>query len=208
MFSNLSFQYPVWFAIFCIILGVGYAALLYFRNDTFKERSPNLHRWLAILRGMAVTLISLLLLAPLLKNRITETKQPIVVIAQDASESMTAALGAEQLEQYKTDIEKLRAKLSDKFEVHTMAFGDAPRDTLDFQFKDKVTNLSEAMGYIYDQYSTLNLGAVVLATDGIYNEGSNPLYSTEQNNTAPIYTVALGDTTPKRDLLIKRVFEQ
>jgi hypothetical protein len=205
MFSNLTFQYPWWFVFFCILLGVGYAALLYFRNDTFKERSPNLHKWLAFLRGLAITLISLLLLAPLLKNRIIETKQPIVVVAQDASESMTAAMTPEQLAQYKADLEALRTRLAEKFEVRTLAFGDTPRDTLDFTFQDKVSNISEAVGYIYDQYSSLNLGAVVLATDGIYNEGSNPLYSNDQSTTAPVFTVALGDTTPKRDLLIKRV---
>jgi hypothetical protein len=205
MFSNLTFQYPAWFAIFCALLGLGCAALLYFRDDTFKERSPKLHRWLGLIRWLAVTLIALLLLSPLLKNRITETKQPIVVIAQDASESMTAALSGEALSQYQTDVEALKSKLSSKFDVRTVAFGDQLRDSLDFNFKDKVTNLSEAMSYINDQYNNLNLGAIVLATDGIYNEGSNPLYSTDQSSTAPIYAIALGDTTPRRDLLIKRV---
>ncbi|MEM6380813.1 MAG: hypothetical protein AAF705_21730, partial [Bacteroidota bacterium] len=37
------------------------------------------------------------------------------------------------------------------------------------------------------------------------NEGSNPIYSSTKLN-APIYTVALGDTTPKLDLVLKRVF--
>jgi hypothetical protein len=205
MFSNLTFEYPWWFVFFCILLGVGYAALLYFRSDQFAERAPHLHRWLAVLRGLAITLISLLLLAPLLKNKLIETKQPLVVIAQDASESMQAALTPEQLAQYKTDMGTLKTRLQEKYEVRTLAFGDSNRDTLDFSFGDKVSNISDGMAYIYDQYSTLNLGAVILATDGIYNEGSNPLYGSEQNASAPIFTVALGDTTPKRDLLIKRV---
>jgi hypothetical protein len=205
MFSNLTFQYPSWFILFCVLLGVAYAALLYYGTDTFKERSPQLHRWLALLRGTAITLISLLLLAPLLKNRIIETKQPIVVIAQDASESVGASMPAERLAQYKTDVEALRTKLSEKYEVRTVAFGDATRDTLDFNFRDKVSNVSEALTYAYDQYGTLNLGAIILATDGIYNEGSNPLYGNDQNSAAPVYAIALGDTTPRRDLLIKRV---
>jgi hypothetical protein len=49
------------------------------------------------------------------------------------------------------------------------------------------------------------LGAVVLASDGIYNEGSNPSYNNAKL-TAPVYTIALGDTVPKKDLVIKRVF--
>ncbi len=204
MFSSLTFQYPAWFLIFCVLLGIGYAALLYYKSDSFKERSPNLHKWLAALRGLSISLISMLLLSPLLKNRITETKQPVVVIAQDASESMQVALNPAQLATYKNDLFQLRERLSEKYEVREVAFGDAPRDSLDFQFSDKVSNISEALGYVQDQYSTLNLGAIILATDGIYNEGTNPLYFGDGSTTAPIFTVALGDTTPKRDVLIKR----
>jgi hypothetical protein len=54
-------------------------------------------------------------------------------------------------------------------------------------------------------YGGQNLGAVVVASDGVYNEGSNPAY-TDVPLSAPVYTVALGDTTPKKDLLVKRVF--
>ncbi|MEL6925203.1 MAG: hypothetical protein AAFO94_14240, partial [Bacteroidota bacterium] len=70
---------------------------------------------------------------------------------------------------------------------------------------DKVSNISELLKYLYDLYSNQNLGAIILATDGIYNEGSNPVYAGTKL-AAPIYTVAMGDTTARRDLIIKRVF--
>ena len=69
----------------------------------------------------------------------------------------------------------------------------------------KVSNISEFLKYIYDLYSNQNLGAIIMATDGIYNEGSNPIYAGAKL-TAPIYTVALGDTTAKKDVILKRVF--
>lgn len=47
---------------------------------------------------------------------------------------------------------------------------------MDFNFTDKVTNLSELLKGVYDLYGGQNLGAVVVASDGIYNEGSNPAY--------------------------------
>ena len=61
---------------------------------------------------------------------------------------------------------------------------------------------------VYDLYGGQNLGAVLVATDGIYNEGSNPAYASAARQLAdvPFYTIALGDTTPRKDLLIKRVF--
>jgi hypothetical protein len=202
---NLTFQYPAWFLLLCALLGLGYATLLYYRDQTFREQSDRLNTWLGILRWITVTLLSALLLSPLLKRVLTETKKPVVVLAQDLSESVAATLPGETLDQYKQNWQSLREALAQDYEVHEVGFGDEVREGVDFEFKDKVTNLSEVMQSVYDLYGTQNLGAIVLASDGIYNEGSNPAYSGAQIS-APVYTVALGDTTLKKDLLIKRVF--
>ena len=202
---DLSFQYPAWFLILCVLLGLGYALLLYYRDTTFRDQAPRLSRWLGVLRWLTVTILSALLLSPLLKSLLTETKKPIVVLAQDQLESIGSDLKDASLEQYTNDWPTLRDGLSENYEVHELAFGDAVREGVDFGFADKVTNLSELLRGVYDLYGGQNLGAVVIASDGIYNEGSNPAYSDAQI-AAPIYTVALGDTTPKKDLLIKRVF--
>ncbi|MEI6411604.1 MAG: hypothetical protein WCR52_19600 [Bacteroidota bacterium] len=203
--ANLTFQYPAWFLILCVLLGLGFAMLLYYRDTTFRDQSRKLNLWLGLLRWLSVTLLAALLLSPLLKSIITDTKKPVIVLAQDQSESVGNTLQGPALEQYKQDWGAMRDALSADYEVHELAFGDEPREGVDFGFKDKVTNLSQAMQSIYDLYGTQNLGAVVLASDGIYNEGSNPAYNSAQI-TAPVYTIALGDTTPKKDLLIKRVF--
>lgn len=202
---DLSFQYPAWFLLFCVLLGLGYAALLYYRDTTFREQAPQLHRWLAVLRFLVVTLLSALLLSPLLKSLLTETKKPVVVLAQDQSESAVADLQGEALNTYKQNWQALKDGLAENYEVHELAFGDQVREGVDFNFTDKVTNLSEMLKGVYDLYGGQNLGAVVVASDGIYNEGSNPAYS-DAAIAAPVYTVALGDTTPKKDLLVKRVF--
>ena len=49
------------------------------------------------------------------------------------------------------------------------------------------------------------VGALVLASDGIYNTGSNPAYG-GRRLPAPIFTVALGDTSVRRDLAITRTY--
>lgn len=202
---DLTFQYPAWFLIFCALLGLGYALLLYYRDTTFREQAPRLHVWLGIMRWLVITLLSALLLSPLLKSYFSETKKPVVVLAQDQSESMSVALQGEALERYKQDWSALKSALNDQYEVHELAFGDQVREGVDFKFGDKVSNFSELMRSVYDLYGGQNLGAIVLASDGIYNEGSNPAYS-DVPLAAPVYTVALGDTTPKQDLIVKRVF--
>jgi hypothetical protein len=202
---NLSFQYPTWFLLFCVLLGLGYAGLLYYRDTTFREQSPWLRRVLFLLRALSITLLSALLLSPLLRRVITETQKPVVVLAQDQSESIASALSNDQLTPYQQQWQVLRDALKEDFDVRELAFGDQVREGVNFQFTDKVTNLSEVVREVYDRYGAQNLGAIVLATDGIFNEGSNPAY-TDAQLTAPVFSIALGDTTPKRDLMLKRVF--
>ncbi|RMG86917.1 MAG: hypothetical protein D6714_03300 [Bacteroidetes bacterium] len=203
--ESLTFQYPTWYLFFCALLGLVYALILYYRDTTFKEASPRLNLGLGILRFLAVTLIAILLLSPLLKSILTETKKPVVVLAQDESESVAAEMDSVALNTYRKAFEQLRDRLSEQYEVVTYAFGEKVRPGIDFKMTDKATNIASVLTEVYDLYGNQNLGAVVLATDGIYNQGTNPLYVRSKLN-APVYAVALGDTIPKKDLILKRVF--
>ncbi|MCC6726880.1 MAG: hypothetical protein IT258_20425 [Saprospiraceae bacterium] len=203
--QNLTFQYPAWYLLLCIALGLAYAMTLYFRDKTFAEQHPQLHKILGVLRFLAVTLLAFLLMEPLLKSLLTETKKPVVVLAQDESESVGSVLQGQGLEAYKAAWAKLKNDLSAKYEVKEYGFGSEVREGVNFDMKDKISNISKLMTETTDLYAGQNLGAVVLATDGIYNEGSNPLYAGNKLN-APVFSVALGDTTPQKDLVLKRVF--
>lgn len=202
--NNITFQYPTWYFLLCIALGVLFALILYYRDQRWQEQNKALPWLLGILRAIAVTGISALLLAPLLRFITTDTQAPIVVVAQDVSESVTAELKGDELATYKAELASLTQQLGENYELVELSFGEDVREGIDSSFSDKYSNLSEALQYIQDAYSDQNLGAIVLASDGIYNQGSNPIYSNTQLNV-PIYTIALGDTLPKRDLVVKRV---
>ncbi|MCC6279682.1 MAG: hypothetical protein IT262_03715, partial [Saprospiraceae bacterium] len=117
---DLSFQYPAWFLLLCVLLGLGYAFLLYYRDTTFRDQAPRLHLWLGLLRFLTVTLLSALLLSPLLKSLLTETKKPVVVLAQDQSESAATDLQGPALETYKQNWQSLRDGLAENYEVHEL----------------------------------------------------------------------------------------
>lgn len=201
--NQLTFQYPTWYLLLCILLGLAFALALYFRDTRFREKANWLNWLLAALRFLAVSLISLFLLSPLLKSVERTTKKPIIIIGQDASESVANALD-NKLE-LTNQLKNLEEALGDEFDVRTYAFGTQVRPGLDTAFTDKVSNLTELLKTVNDLYSGENLGAVIMASDGIFNEGSNPAYFNGQFSV-PIYTIALGDTTPQKDLLIKRAF--
>ena len=203
--ESITFQYPSWYLLLCVLLGLAYALVLYYQDRTFREQSTVLNWLLGAFRLISVTLLSLLLLSPLLKSVLTETKKPVVVLAQDQSESVLAEMDEATKAAYQQSMRDLSETLSKDYDLKEYAFGSNIREGIDFEFEDKVSNISELLSSLYDLYSHQNLGAVILATDGIYNQGSNPIYASTKL-AAPIYTVALGDTTPKRDIIIKRVF--
>ncbi|MEO1435331.1 MAG: hypothetical protein AAFV80_07320, partial [Bacteroidota bacterium] len=202
---NLQFQYSPWLLVLCLLAGATYAAILYYRDQSFNEQSAFLNKLLAPLRFLLVSLVAALLLAPFFRNVVNEQKKPIVVLAQDQSESILANTRMEDSTAYVAQIANLREALAEEYELVEYAFGSAVRSPIDFQFTDKETNISALLSEIYDLYSNQNLGAVILASDGIYNQGSSPLYSGTRLNV-PIYSIALGDTTLKKDLAISKVY--
>lgn len=203
--NNLTFQYPTWYLILCLALGVGYALVLYFRDQRFQEQSNTLNWLLGVIRAVAVAFLAALLLSPLLKSITTQTQKPVVVLAQDVSESIAAEMTPTAQTAYIQNFAALSERLKENYEIVEYSFGNDVREGLDTSFNDKVSNLSDVLTTVYDLYSNQNLGAVVLATDGIFNRGSNPIYSSAKLN-APIYSIALGDTIPKRDLVLRRAF--
>ncbi len=203
--NEITFQYPSWYIILCLALGLIYALALYYRDLKFEE-SPKWSKWImGILRFLAVSGIAVLLLSPLVKSISEDIKQPIVVIAEDNSQSIVANLSDEEIALKKEEINTIADGLSEKYEVKRLVIGDQISNSALDSFGSKVTNLSESLEFIYDNFGDQNLGAIILSTDGIYNEGKNPLYS-NVNLTAPLYVVAQGDTTVRKDVLIKNVF--
>ena len=203
--ENLSFQYPSWYILLCVLLGLTFALVLYYKDKTFEENKPVVNYLLGAFRFLAVTLIAILLLQPLLTSIRNESKKPVVILAQDQSESVGASMSEEEQTVYQEAFKSLAKDLGRDYELREYAFGDEVREGVDFVYEDKVSNISSVLNELFDLYSNQNLGAVVLSSDGIYNQGSNPLYSGAKLG-APVYTIALGDTTIQMDLVLKRVF--
>ena len=63
--ESISFQYPAWYIIFCMLAGITYALVLYFRDKTFLEQARVLNWGLGGFRFLTVTLLSILLLSPI-----------------------------------------------------------------------------------------------------------------------------------------------
>lgn len=203
--EQITFQYPVWFLALCFLLGLAFALGLYYRDRTFSDQPGWLMALMGVLRFTVVSILGILLLSPLLRFFSSEVQQPLVVVAQDLSSSAVRNLSEADSAAYVNNMQNLISSLQSKYQVYQVGFGEQVRDTIDWKFDQQVTDMDEALSYISDNYGDQNLGAVVMATDGIFNRGMNPVYAGLQMK-APLYTIGLGDTTQRTDLLVKFVY--
>ncbi len=200
MSDFLLTEQPIWFIIFCIAAGFGYAVLLYRHDGKLKETKPALRKLMFGLRFVSVTIIAFLLLSPLVKNFSRTVEKPIILLVHDNSESLAMYSKSEYLKQFL----ELKNKLTERYEIRLLTFGDRVSDSSKIDFSDKQTDISELMSDVQSRYFNRNVGAVVLASDGIFNKGMNPAYAAA-DFTFPVYTVALGDTSVRQDAVISAV---
>jgi hypothetical protein len=186
----------------CLLAGLSLAWLLY-RNT--EHLNKNTRYALAAARALIITTIAFLLFFPLLQSVSYELEKPIIIIGQDNSISVGAIKppGFDQA-RYEKDLKALSDNLSSKFEVRVYNFSDTVQSGFDFSNIGKISNAAKFITKLNDELLNRNVGAVIIASDGIFNRGGSPLYDLNKLK-APVYTIALGDTVPKKDLLIANV---
>lgn len=131
-------------------------------------------------------------------------EDPIIVYVDDNSESVKASSDSALLYNYTNRRKNLISDLKSEYLVHEYLFGEDFRRNDNRDYNDKITDMSSVFTGLIDYYSNRNIGAVIIASDGTYNRGSNPVYLAEETQF-PVYTVALGDTIIRRDLIINNV---
>lgn len=188
--------------IICLAAGLLTSVVLYRKDKSLAEVKGWVLALMAVFRFLVVFFLSFLLLAPLVRTIFKETEKPLLLFVQDGSSSVTGNTdSATFVPAYGSSLNKLISGLSNAFEVRSFTIGDHVREGLDLSFHDKQTDLSAVVSELKARFAGRNTGAVILASDGLYNTGSNPLYAYEQLHV-PVYTIGMGDTTVRKDLLI------
>lgn len=195
--TSFLFQSSPWWVVGCLVAGIGYAVALYQADAPWGRR---LNLGLAALRAVVVSTLCFLLLNFLLRQVTTSVEKKTVVLAVDNSESVGPS-GSPLLVPLRELQSQLRAK---GFEVEVQTLTDAAAPTLDsLNFREKTTNLSALLSRVKSTFEGRNVTDVVLLSDGIVNQGASPTYGTYP---FPIHTLAVGDTTPRRDVNLKTVY--
>ena len=203
--TELNLDVPFYLIIAVFFAAVTLAFFLYFREKKLKEIAPAIAKLLFTLRLLFTFILAFLLLDPLLKHSTIEKEKPVVVVAIDNSKSMALSKDSVFLrENFEAERIKFQSALSEKFDVNFYRFDSKVQKTESFLFDGKESDISLIFDEIETNFTNRNLGAVVLASDGIFNKGNNPLYKTKKLQY-PVYAVAFGDTTVQSDLLIHNI---
>ncbi|MBC8266505.1 MAG: hypothetical protein H8E84_06015 [Flavobacteriales bacterium] len=192
---GISTHLPFGYIVFALIIGFSFAVFLYQKED--KIDNIWLKRILFLFRFSVVFFLSFLLLSPLINFLQKQNEKPILILVQDASTSVKDYNIFEQL----SELEKNTAKDFDVFPFH---FDGELKNGLTNEIRGSQTNFSNLFDELESRFLNRNVAAVVMATDGLYNVGENPIYKANAINF-PIYSIALGDTIQQKDLLIKSV---
>ena len=203
---NIVSPYPIWYFIFCVILGAVLAFLLYRNDKKLSEFSKLTKGVLFSLRLLCISLLAAMLLSPLLKYFNKTVEKPIIIIAQDNSASMNMAADSVFVKgALQQQLVAVKSKLEENYRVESYLFDEkinaedkAP------DFSGKITDFDVLFESIEQRFVNRNVGGLLLISDGIYNQGNSPMYST-QDLEFPIYTVGVGDTSKYVDVQVRNL---
>ncbi len=196
--QRIIFESSPAYIILCILLAGGIAYLLY------RGHHPWNKTWNQILFAARFVLsffLMFLLLGPIVKQISNLFEKPMFVLVYDNSASVREATDSvtrtRLIEKFNATASMLREKGYD-VKITDLEGAEVEKPS----FKGHVSDLSRALKKISNQFESNQVGGVILASDGIYNEGISPLYNTYNY---PVYTLGVGDTTQRTDILIRDV---
>lgn len=196
--QNIIFESSPAYIIVCIIVAIGFAFLLY------KGKHPWSKQWNRLLfgvRALLAFLLAFLLLGPIVKQINNIFEKPFFIVLYDNSVSVQETVDSTYLRKVVDNINDVASVLNEKgYEVKINSLEG--EEIVEPDFTAENSDLTGALKRIANRYEGSRLGGVVLVSDGIYNSGISPIYTTFN---FPVYTLGVGDTLQHIDVAIKNV---
>jgi hypothetical protein len=199
---NISINSSIFFVIAGIILLAAYSFYVY--KFTIPQVSKTLKYFLIALRSAALIFLFFLIFEPVLNLTSSQKIEPVTLLFVDNSNSISVKDSAKRNDEIKNFIKECSSINS---KVIPFAFSSKIKnfsaDSLQLlDFKEQSTNFSNIISEL--KKSELNISSAVIISDGIINDGDDPVFEAEKLQF-PIFTVGIGDTTHYRDIQIKDV---
>ncbi len=196
--QRLQFESSPFFVPLCIALGILYAYILYRSKYSWSKQT---NRLLFFLRACLVSLLSFLLIGPIVKLTTHLVEKPTLVFLIDNSTSIKEVMDSVEREKVLDQLISTSNKLEKQ--GYSVRWRDLTnQDVVRVNFNNKTSDLTSAIRGVIAEQEGKNLSGIVLLSDGVYNSGTSPLYASLQ---VPIYTVGIGDTVDRVDLKLRNL---
>jgi len=194
---GFSSTYSPLFLILFLITAAA-VSFYFYRNSNLSRSKKYL---LASIKTAALFLLLALFIEPVLSQFFGDSKSRLDVILIDNSRSTGTGNNEEEIR----SIISNSGLINDNYMVFT--FGNELKeltsiDSLDFNGFE--TDLSGALRRLKKSFPDRDFNSLTVISDGIFNSGGNPLYEAK-TFLAPFITIPIGDTTRKKDIVLKDV---
>lgn len=183
----------------------GIMFLMYYKSDDTRELSGKQRILLMSLRFLTLAVTAFLLLSPFLQTLKRSVQNPLIIAAWDNSESMTTTSDSLKAAE---EVINLRDKISDElgnnYQLVHYSFGQETNIDQELDFSDKKSDYGNLLTTLANNHFNEKIGALIIAGDGIINQGRNPLNMVNDINF-PVYTIGVGDTTEIADARIQDI---
>ncbi len=199
---NISLSGEPWLLFLGLLLIFLYVIFIY------KVTIPNISRFyktvLIALRTITLSIILFLLFDPILTIIRKINIEPVNLIFIDNSKSISKFSDDKELSEIKITAKQIFNNVKGTNKI--FSFGKEINSISEIQidslkFNETSTNLNSIFKY-KDKFE--NIASIIIISDGIINEGKNPLYKAKELNI-PIYTVVVGDTTKSNDISVTNI---
>jgi hypothetical protein len=201
---SLSFSFNYLLLIAALILLALYAFFTY--RYTVPIVNPTKKILLTSLRTLGLLLIIFIIFEPKFNLARKSLIRPKNLIFIDNSKSIQINDGTEREKHIKDFIMDISSgKLNEPPDI--FSFGSNVKsvkpDSLDkLNFSEGNTDFSRIFSNI--KKDEQNISAVVIISDGVITEGTNPVFTAEKMGI-PVYTIGIGDSTRHNDVEIKNI---
>tara|TARA_Y100000589_G_scaffold131563_2_gene125330 strand:- start:27057 stop:29147 length:2091 start_codon:yes stop_codon:yes gene_type:complete len=201
--SSIVLNTSPFFLVFFFVVSLFLSFILYRNHKSYLNISIYLRILLFSLRTISLFLLFCLLLQPVINIKEKIIERPCLVLLQDNSSSILLTKDSTFYKQkYFNFIDSILKKKSTKFDV--ISFDNELKSGFS-DFNGRATNFNLVLNHVSDFYSNTNVSGYILFSDGIHNQGLNPIYQ-KYNLNAPLYTILTGDTTKKTDAFVSSIY--
>lgn len=201
LFLNLSFDW--YYYILFAVLVVGTAIFSY--RYTLPPIEKYVKSILLTLRILVLLIILFLIFEPILNITYVEKQLPVNLYYIDNSSSMKMDEVYSKNKQADQFLQRISSdnKSVNKFYTFGQTISEFYPDSLDtLSYTEGVSNFAN----IFQHVKTIddNVSAITILSDGILTDGAKPIYAAEKSGV-PVFSIALGDSTPKKDVALSNL---